>query len=426
MITGGDDDGCNSSNFLSCDHPPDACTTTYDGDEKESHLIVDESMKQRIKYGNADCNDYCHHYVQRDKQLIITIFVLVGLLNFQEGRYILYPFTIFSTYVHEMCHGITAVLLGGSISSLHIYKDGSGLAYTTSDGTTWKRACIASAGYMGTSIIGCCLLLCRRTRLGPTVGLITIGICILVSCLLVVRNTFGLLSLLFIGIFLIGCGWKLQATYVRYLYNFVAVTCSLNAVTSIQELFQPGVGYVNGEAKYSDAHTVADIVGVGSYWTYALLWLIFAIITCIIGILCAADYKPRRSNLGNGGGGGCIGTHAPSRYTTPTITSGYRTVIPVAMTTASAPPESSYVVAQQQPLPPMAEAMFPPPAFNPSFDAGRNNTNGSGFAAGDVLVDQGKVANITSMGFSRDDVIRALQRHNNNEEYALNELLSAV
>ena len=419
--TSGGDTNC-SSNFLSCDHPPDACTTTYEGDEKESHLIIDESTKQRIKYGTANCSDYSHYYVQRDKQLIITIFVLVALLNFQEGRYVLYPFTILSTYVHEMCHGVTAVVLGGSISSLHIYKDGSGLAYTTSDGTTWKRACIASAGYMGTALIGCCLILSRRTRLGPTVGLITIGVCILLSCLFLVRNTFGLLSLSLIGVVLIVCGWKLPASYVRYLYNFVAITCSLNAVTSIQELFQPGVGYVNGEARYSDAHTVADIVGVGTYWTYALLWLIFAIITCLIGILCAADYKPRRKNLNGGGSGSGITTtsYAPSHYTTPTITTGSRAVIPaaMAMATATAPPES-YVVTQQPPTPPMAEAemMFAPPAFNPSFDGGRNSGG---------IVDEVKVANITSMGFSRDAVIRALQRHNNNEEYALNELLSAV
>ena len=290
-----------TNNFLKCDHPPDVCasdTTTQgiDGDEdgtmmimdKERNLITSESTRFRIKNGTGDCNDYMHYYIQRDQHVIIAIIVLVGLLNFQEGRYILYPFTIFSTWVHELCHGITAVLLGGQIVSLHIYKDGSGLAYTTSTGENWKRVCIASAGYLGTATLGSIMLLIRRTRLGPTIGLISIGVGILISCILVVRNQFGLLSLPFIGIFLILAGWKLKAKYVRYLYAFLSVTCSLNALTSIKELFQPGVGYVNGEERYSDAHTVADIAG-GTYMLYAIIWLIYAIITCCLGIVFAKD-----------------------------------------------------------------------------------------------------------------------------------------
>ena len=43
------------------------------------------------------------------------------------GPLILYPFTLFTTWVHECGHAVMAVLLGGSVSSITIQPDTSGL-----------------------------------------------------------------------------------------------------------------------------------------------------------------------------------------------------------------------------------------------------------------------------------------------------------
>ena len=45
------------------------------------------------------------------------------------GGWILYPFTLLATWVHEMGHGVTALLVGGTFSSLDIFRDASGLAH---------------------------------------------------------------------------------------------------------------------------------------------------------------------------------------------------------------------------------------------------------------------------------------------------------
>ena len=43
------------------------------------------------------------------------------------GPWILYPFTLFTTWVHECSHALVAVLLGGSVRSITIQPDTSGL-----------------------------------------------------------------------------------------------------------------------------------------------------------------------------------------------------------------------------------------------------------------------------------------------------------
>lgn len=196
---------------------------------------------------------------------------------------------IFSTWVHECCgHGFMAILVGGSIDKLLIYPDGSGLAYTYTSGETWKRAFVASAGYMGTAFLGGILLLFRRTHRGPTVGTIGIGIVILLSCALFIRNTFGAVTMSVMGVAIVICGWKLKARAVGYLFSFLAATTSFNAIMSIHDLFAPGECYVNGQPRYSDAHTVAELWGM-SYVFWASWWFAFALIMSLIGLIFVFD-----------------------------------------------------------------------------------------------------------------------------------------
>jgi hypothetical protein len=217
---------------------PDACGI----DERKEKLIERQCRD--------DGRSFFERAIARDRNLMIACVILVVLMNISTGRYILYPFKIFSSWVHEMCHGLAAILMGGHIASMRIYKDGSGAANTTVSGT-WRGGFVSSAGYPGTAITGCLLLHFRRTTLGPTIGTIGLGLAILLSCALYVRNIFGLIMLSTEGVLLLLAAWQLPAVWLDNLYNFLAATCCLNAVESIKDLF--GVkGYVNGQARSSE------------------------------------------------------------------------------------------------------------------------------------------------------------------------------
>jgi hypothetical protein len=66
----------------------------------------------------------------KERRLLSALAVLLILANVPYGRLLLYPFALFSTWVHEMCHGMAAMALGGDIEWLKIYPDTSGLAMT--------------------------------------------------------------------------------------------------------------------------------------------------------------------------------------------------------------------------------------------------------------------------------------------------------
>jgi hypothetical protein len=271
---------CMNSTFekaIDCTHLPDACTN----DVREEKLIQRQQKD--------DGRNFLTRIVSRDRNLLIAGAVLAVLMNINEGRYLLYPFRIFATWIHEMCHGMAAILMGGHIAKLQIFKDGSGLAYTATSGE-WRQAFVSSAGYPGTAVTGCLLLLFRRTTLGPTIGTIGLGVCLVLSCLRWVRNEFGFIALSLEGVTLILCGWKLPAVWLDNLYNFLALTCCLNAVSSIQDLFG-GSYYVGGEVvTNTDAHAVADSWG-GDYRVWAMIWLCLSFALTAVGIALAFDAR---------------------------------------------------------------------------------------------------------------------------------------
>ena len=254
---------------IDCSHDslPDAC-----GNDMHEERLLERSRE---------------NFFSRERNLLIACVVLVVAMNISTGQYLLYPFTIFSTWVHECCHGFAAILSGGYISKLQIFRNGSGLAYTASR----HRGFVASAGYPGTAVTGCILLLFRRTTLGPTIGTIGIGAVMLLTCALYVRDSFGAIVLPVEGIVLVLCGWKLPADILDNLYNFLAATCCLNAIENIHDLFASSQGYAGGQLMSSDAHTVSEIWG-GDYRTWATLWLIMAIVLTGVGIVGARNAKP--------------------------------------------------------------------------------------------------------------------------------------
>lgn len=230
----------------------------------------------------------------RDLRLLLIAIGIIVVMNIPFLKWIMYPFTIFSTWIHEICHGLAAVMCGGKINKLLIFPDTSGLAYTAIPGN--RRGFVSSAGYQGTAVVGCLLLLFRRTKRGPRSGMMALGLFMILSTCIWIRNVFGFCMIFLLGLILMACAWKLPSARMRDVYVTVAVTCALNAITSVRNLF--GANHVvNGEPSQTDAHSMADVIG-GTSILWATVWLFFAFFMTAIGLVFAipgpdevADFK---------------------------------------------------------------------------------------------------------------------------------------
>jgi len=231
----------------------------------------------------------------RDKRLLRAILVIVVVLNAPVGKYVLYPFVIFSTWIHESFHGLAALSIGGKIAWLNIYPDGSGLANTIIPVGLFQRAWVAGAGYQGTAIVGGIMLMFRRTNLGARIGTCGIGLAILLCCIFFVRNAFGLAIMIPIGLLLVAAGWRLPPFWVGELYALLALTTCLNAITSIQVLFFVAEANIGGVVRMSDATTMQSITKI-HYWVWASIWMILAFWMTAMGIFITFETKESQSS----------------------------------------------------------------------------------------------------------------------------------
>lgn len=220
----------------------------------------------------------------RNKRLLRVMVVIVFLLNIPYGNYIMYPFQIFSTWIHECFHGLAAVTVGGEVAWLKIFPNGSGLAYTSvpnSDNINGRLFCVKSAGYCGTAITGGIMLFFRKR--GYRVGTVMVGLCLILSGVLVVRNVFGIIVTCVMGIVLLLGSYFLPRFWAKECYATLAATTCLNAVMSIQALYDAAEVTVDGVTMSSDAGGVQEITGI-HYWVVATAWWMFALLCTVLGI----------------------------------------------------------------------------------------------------------------------------------------------
>ncbi|MEL6980887.1 MAG: M50 family metallopeptidase [Actinomycetota bacterium] len=127
-----------------------------------------------------------------------TVAVSVILPRVPYGRQVLYPFALLGTWVHEMGHGLFAILVGGSFDRLVLYQNLGGTAYSSGVGSL-GRALVAAGGLLGPALAGGLIIVLGSRESTARWVLAGLAVILALSLLLFVRNAFGVISLAIIA-----------------------------------------------------------------------------------------------------------------------------------------------------------------------------------------------------------------------------------
>lgn len=214
---------------------------------------------------------------RQEHALILALLASLLLWSLPFAGFVLYPFKLLSTWVHEMWHGAAMIVTGAGFSRLEVYRDTSGIAFPSHAFGGPAVAVIASAGYMGAALLGSLLLVLSQRWHRSRTALVGLALLLALSLLLWVRNDFGQ-GVVAIGTiaFLILARFAPQPLAV-FVANFVAAQACINAVLDIRILFRP-VFVVDGKIlQLSDAHMMASATfGPPALW--ASLWLAWSFV----------------------------------------------------------------------------------------------------------------------------------------------------
>jgi hypothetical protein len=198
------------------------------------------------------------------------------------GTTILYPLTLLATFVHEMGHGITALVTGGTFSSLDVYADASGLAHTTSK-HAWASGLTAAGGLLAPPIVGATLLAVSRGPKRARAMLLGMAAFIVLSLAIWVRSTAGFIALPIDAAVLAWFGLRASVRKRMVFAQLVGVSLAIDTWSGKGYLFSSQVT-IDGQTIPSDISNFAHAFG-GPY----LVWgLVVFLVSC--GVLAAGLY----------------------------------------------------------------------------------------------------------------------------------------
>lgn len=229
--------------------------------------------------------------------LLIATIITLALWFIPLGEYLVYPIRLFVTFVHEGSHALVAFLTGGSVQSLTIASDGSGVVYSAPSG--WFGAVLtSSAGYLGSTAFGVLLLLLIRKAVEAKYVLY--GCAAFVAVMTVV---FGILSPVFNFLslqvafssvaFTILSGIALTAGLVafakfakpraaNFAVAFLAVQCLLNSLLDLKTLFFINAPLLGSDIS-TDAGNMANATGLpGIVWV--VIWIGISLLMISLGL----------------------------------------------------------------------------------------------------------------------------------------------
>ena len=214
-------------------------------------------------------------------RLFLAAVLVVFLPQLPLGNYIVYPFTILTTWFHEMGHGLTGLLLGNGFERLVIFPDGSGFAETVYPGRAGglSRALVAAGGPLGPVIIGAALILASSRTQWWKPALLALAAIIALSALIWVRSATGLIVLPAIAA---AFGWlalRAPAWAQRFALQFTGVMAAMSMLRDWDYMFSCRAE-IGGRMMTSDTCAMQDAL-ILPYWLWALL--IIAVSAVIIG-----------------------------------------------------------------------------------------------------------------------------------------------
>lgn len=225
--------------------------------------------------------------VDREHRLASTVFVLaslvtIGLFATPQLRIFAYPLVLLSTLVHELGHGVAALLVGGSFVSFELWSDGSGVAHTTSGNSRLADAFVAAGGLVGPAIAAALSFLAGR-RPGPArafLALLCVGL--LLALIFVVRNAFGLAFIGGFALCLAVLVLKAGPRASQVVLVFLGTQLALSVYSRGDYLFDESVQTAGGRIP-SDVALISNALLL-PHWFWGLICGAVSIAALLVGV----------------------------------------------------------------------------------------------------------------------------------------------
>jgi hypothetical protein len=203
------------------------------------------------------------------------------------------PLVWLATLIHELGHGVAALLVGGSFERLVIYADGSGIASHTGSHGAWARAFVAAGGLVGPAVGAMLGFFAARRPAAARWFLGATGAALVVAELLVIRNLFGFAFVALVAAALLACATKANPRLAQHVLVFLSVQLALSVYAGGGYLFT-ATAHTSAGRLPSDTAQIAEALA-GPYWLWGGVCAAISVAALALGawFLLRGERAPR-------------------------------------------------------------------------------------------------------------------------------------
>lgn len=207
---------------------------------------------------------------------ILVVFLMFAASVFLWNTFLLYPIKLFVVALHELSHGLAAILVGGKINHIQVdYRIGGYCTYfIPADAGFFSKSLVAAAGYLGSMMWGALVfILASRTQWDRRVTLFIACVMLVLSFFVIKSGEwFGILFCFSFAALLFAAYKWLPSGFHDIFLKFLGLTSCLYVIIDIKEdlIDRSGIG--------SDADAIAGMIGIS--WLsipIGVTWIILAL-----------------------------------------------------------------------------------------------------------------------------------------------------
>jgi hypothetical protein len=214
--------------------------------------------------------------------LVVSVAFTIALYWLPLGSTLAYPLVLLSTLAHELGHGIAALLVGCDFDAFVLYSDGSGAAMTSGNPGRFASAFISAGGLVGPAIAAAgCFIVGRQGRMSRS-ALVLIGVLLIVSLVMVIRNFFGWFFVGSVAGICLWSGLKARVDTCQVVVLFVGVQLALSVFSRSDYLFTSVARTAMGNQP-SDVAQMANALFL-PYWFWGVACGGFSLLVLFWGI----------------------------------------------------------------------------------------------------------------------------------------------
>jgi len=190
------------------------------------------------------------------------------------------PLIYISTLVHELGHGIGALLVGGEFLKLEMWSDGSGVAHSAAR-SAGGHAFVCAAGLVGPAVAAAGGFALTRRRKWARIGLVAIGVVLAWAMIFKIRTGFGLAIAGAVAGGSLLVALRAHEDWAQLLLGFLSVQLALAVFSRSDYLFTKSAETGAGTGP-SDVEIMSMMVG-GPYWLWGAVCAVVSLAALALG-----------------------------------------------------------------------------------------------------------------------------------------------